>query len=443
MLTHLMQSIGHFVWRADHRQRPATWLIALLTFVVPTLLAQVAALAQPPAPVVVATVQKRQLAGGQPLVGSIVPLKRSEVGSAVDGRVVDFPINEGDRVTKGQALCRLLTDTITLQITSAAAELAFREAELLELKNGSRPEEIKQAKARLEAARAQNEYATSKYKRATQLADAGQLPREQLEESFSASIASTQQFIEATEALELAEQGPRAERIAQAAARVEIQAANVQQLKDQLKKHTMIAPFDGYVVAERTEVGEWVERGQVVAEIVAVDEVDVLIGVPEQSIDQLRLGGEVRVEVPALNKELFVGAIAAINPQAEVKSRTFPVKVRVANRFREDGPVLKAGMLARATLPTGDRQETLLVPKDAVVLGGQTPIVYLAMPNPSGDGLTATLKPVTMGVAEGGWVAVSGDLKPGERVVVQGNERLRPGQAISILKSLSADEENQ
>ena len=104
------------------------------------------------------------------------------------------------------------------------------------------------------------------------------------------------------------------------------------------------------------------------------------------------------------------------------------MKVRVQNRIENDQPLLKAGMFARVTLSVGKPTPCVLVPKDAVVLGGPTPLVFVA----AGGGGKTMVKavPVTLGPAQGAWIAAIGDLKEGDQVIVEGNERVRPGQEV-------------
>jgi len=405
------------------------------------------------APVAVAPVARRTVATAQTFVGTVMPLKKSLVGSAVDGRVARYPVNEGDRVGQGQPLAELLTETIKLQIKAAEGELTLRREELRELENGSRPEEVLQASARMALSLARAEYAAARMKRTAALVERGQSGTlDQLEEDRASAVAAQQQYEADRLAHELVKQGPRAEKIGQQRAKVSEQEAIVDQLRDQLKKHTMISPFDGYVVAEKTEIGEWVTRGQVVAEVVYLDEVDVEAHVLDTQIEHVRLGTQVRVEIPALKSSVFIGKVSVITPQADVRSRTFPVKVRVTNEIRKDGPLLKVGMLARATLPTGETHESLLVPKDAIVLGGQSPTVWVVVPpepadlkgldekSPKPSGKVRPV-PVVMGVAVGNWIAVTGGLSVDQQVVVVGNERLMPGQLVSVVEVKSPPEE--
>jgi multidrug efflux pump subunit AcrA (membrane-fusion protein) len=430
-------------------------VFALLHAAAPTAMAQ----APGPARIITAPVVAKTMGRGSTFVGTIVPVRRSAVGSAVDGRVVEFPTDTGDRVSAGQAICMLLTETIRLQIEAAEAELRLRDAELEELRNGSRPQEIAQARARLESADARRRYTESRYRRAKALHEQGRtLTVEQYEETLSAHEVAEQTYLEAQHELELLEKGPRIEQIAQAVARQDAQRAQVQQLRDQLRKHSMIAPFDGYVVREGTERGEWVTRGQVVAEIVALDEVDIETFVVEDQVTHVKLGGQVRVEVPALGQaEAMLGHVVQIPAEGDSRSRTYPVKVRLTNTITEDGPLLKGGMLARVTLPTGPVQETLLVPKDSLVISpGATRVFVVGPPqapaaagggakNPatsaaagsSPPALVARAIPVVVSDAAASWIAITGDLKAGDQVVVVGNERLRPvgEQPVEIIQT--------
>jgi HlyD family secretion protein len=394
----------------------------------------------PPALVVAAPVVEREVAAGQTFVGTVMPLTTATVGSAVDGRVIEFPLNEGDRVERGQALAQLLTETIQLEVEAAEAELELRQQELAELENGTRPEEIAQAKARMDGAEAQARYLAARRARAESLYQNNRtVTEEERDEAVSAAIAAEQSYLEAKQAYQLAVEGPRKERIAQARAQVAMAQAAVSRLQDQFEKHTIISRFAGYITAEHTEVGQWVKQGDPVVEVAALDEVEIVAQVVEQYVPFMREGMMVRIEVPALPDKSFSGVISAIVPQADVQARTFPVKIRVKNELSEHGPLLKSGMYARAMLPTGTKRMATLVPKDALVLGGQQPLVYAVDAlSPNGQDAKARAVPVRLGVAEGDSIQVIGAVEPGQLVVVQGNERLMPGRDLKIQRVLAA-----
>ncbi|WP_197527191.1 efflux RND transporter periplasmic adaptor subunit [Pirellulimonas nuda] len=397
-----------------------------------------AAYAQPgmgPAPVVAAKVAERTVTAAQTFVGTVMPSKLATIGSAVSGRVIEFPVEEGDRVESGEKLAQLLTETISLELASAEAELELRRQQLAELENGTRKEEIEQMRARMAAAKARGEFRRASLDRIESVyRTRGAVTEDDLQEARAAEVEARETYLDMKAQHELAVAGPRVEAIAQARAQVAFQQAVAEKLSDQIKKHTIISRFPGYVVKEHTEAGQWVNQGDPVAEVAAMDEVDVVVQVVEQSVPFIKVGGDVRVEIPALPDRVFVGKVQSVVPQADARSRTFPVKVRVQNEIGPSGPLIQAGMYARAALPVGRQQLALMVPKDAIVLGGPRPMVMIvAGATKQGDEGKIQPAPVELGVAQGEWIQVIGPVEPGALVVVQGNERLRPDAAVRLL----------
>ncbi len=394
---------------------------------------------QPAVPVVVATVIEQEITADQTFVGTVKPMRKSIVGSAVEGRVIEFPAKVGTWVTKDQTLAQLLTNTLEIELAGAKAELALRQQELEELKNGSRPEEIAQAKASMLGAEAQSKYAQAKYQRWLTLFQQGRsVAQEELDEANAAAVAADQNYLAATAVYELAVQGPRKEKIAQAEARLLVQQETVNHIDDRLKKFTIRAPFDGYVIAEHTEVGEWITNAAKVAEVIELDPVEIEVFVPENYIGNARHGMPTRVTLGALPGMSFAGQIAQIVPQADLRSRTFPVRVRVSNPRQDDEHLLKAGMLARVSLPVGGTAKGLLVPKDALILGGPQASVFVVTTDPQTKQTIVRLVPVEAGLAYGSLIHLKGALMAGNQVVVEGNERLRPGQPVQVVKVFSS-----
>lgn len=165
--------------------------------------------------------------------------------------------------------------------------------------------------------------------------------------------------------------------VGQARAQIRQQQALVDNLVDLVGKHTIASYFDGYITHKKTEVGQWISRGEVVVEVAAFDTVEIIAQVPEKDVAQLKVGSEAQVDAPSLPGHTFSGRVALIVPQADIRSRTFPVRVQVGNRTTENGPMLKSGMHARATLLTGKPVKSLLVPKDALVFDGDATKVFV------------------------------------------------------------------
>lgn len=403
--------------------------VALLFYVALPALAQM-----PPANVKVTQVIEQEVTAGQAFVGTVMPLRHSIVGSAVDGRVIEFMVNEGDAVKKDQALAKLRTGTLEIELAGAKAQVQLRQAELEELQHGSRPEEIEQMRARMASAAARHSYAQHNLERTEQLYNERRaISLEELQDATSLAEQASQALLEATAAHALAVAGPRVEQIAQAQAQLAVAAEQAHLIEDRLDKHTIRAPFDGYVVSEQIEVGQWVQEAGPIVEVVEIHHVDVEAMVLEQYVENLRVGVDARVELTALPSHAFTGEVAIIIPQADLRSRSFPVKIRVENRIVDGEPLLKPGMFARATLPVGKPEMALLVPKDAIVLGGPTPVVWLVdRASESSQVSKARSVPVQLGVATEGTIQVIGAIKAGDTVIVEGNERLRPNQEVRV-----------
>ncbi len=396
-----------------------------------TLLAQVGPAIVSVSPVVV----RQNVEAGQSFVGHVHPIRRSVIGSAVDGRVVEFKVNAGDYVTAKQPLAQLLTKQLEIQIAGAEADLKLKTSELQELQNGARPEEKREANAKMAAAQAAYDYVQLKLQRTKALFERNAVSEDELQDDVSKALAAAQMYEAAKAAHDLVIAGPRAEKIAQAQARELIAQEEVNRLKDLLVKHTITTPFEGYVVAEHTEVGQWIKSGELVAEVEELTEVEVEAQVLENYLDFVKLGSNARIEIPALPGELFVGQVSAVVPRGDPRSRNFPVMVRLKNKFDSSNhPLVKSGMFARVWFPVERRESVLLIPQDAVVMGGPVPIVYAAVRDAPGAATAkAKLIPVTLGSAFDDYFEASGPLEPGMELVIEGNERLRPEQPVRIV----------
>ena len=193
--------------------------------------------------------------------------------------------------------------------------------------------------------------------------------------------------------------------------------AEVERFEIELEKKIIRAPFDGIVIKRNVDRGEWISEGETVAVIGKDDTIDIVTEVPERFIQYIKNGMQVSVTASGSN---FVGTVIAIVPRGDVATRTFPVKIRTPNKH-----ALIEGMSARVTLPTGKITQTLIVPRDAVISKFGQNVVYAVVDSKSHmipvqivgyDGLSAGVE--------------SQELAEGMFVVVEGNERLKNGQAV-------------
>jgi multidrug efflux system membrane fusion protein len=333
------------------------------------LLTIVSAQQMPPSPVSYTDAKEYPLRRSVQLPGTVEALKVSTVASEVAGMVVEFSAREGAAVTKGQPLARLRRENHQLSLTSAEAQLKEDEAR------------HKMAERNLERTR----------------------------ELFGSKDVSQKQLDDAQFELN-AWQG-----------RVDKQRAEIAKIKDELERHTIVAPFSGVVVRKFTELGQWLAEGGPVVELMSLDEMDVVAEVPERYFNSLKVRARTQVVFEALSGLRVEGRVSAIIPRADPQARTFRAKIRIPN----PGGRIGAGMLAQISLPEGDPYRAVVVPKDAVVTRGPQKLIYLV----NGDNKIAEV-PVQLGSGVGAWIEVQGGVQAGQKVVTRGNERLMNGQPV-------------
>ncbi len=311
------------------------------------------------------------------LPGSVESRTSAVVASEVSGVVAQLGAREGTFVQRGATLVRLRSEVVLRDRDAAEAQLA-------------------EAQARLELAE-------RALQRSMELRDSG--------------VISAQTFDDAE-----TEVGAWQGRADQA-------KALIARLTTQIDNSVVRAPFAGVVVREHCELGEWVDAGGPVVEMVDPRRLEVVVNVPEQSFSGARIGSSASVLIESLPGLDVEGKITAIIPRADPQSRTFPVKIEIDN---PDGKI-GAGMSATVIFPSGEPREATVVPKDAVVSQGPQRVVYRVEDGPPDEeGKTspvAALVPVTMGAGVGEWVEVSG-VEPGDSVITRGNERLMPGGPV-------------
>jgi multidrug resistance efflux pump len=137
------------------------------------------------APVAVAPVVRRNVQMEQAFVGSVMPARESEIGSAVDGRVVEYPIQQGEYVQKDQKLAQLLTGLLEIEKRLAEAERDLRQQELLEMQNGMRREEVERARAQLASRKALSDYAKNRLIRLQKLTQQGTITEDEIQDAVA------------------------------------------------------------------------------------------------------------------------------------------------------------------------------------------------------------------------------------------------------------------
>jgi membrane fusion protein (multidrug efflux system) len=204
-------------------------------------------------------------------------------------------------------------------------------------------------------------------------------------------------------------------------ARLGAKAAEVQyRMADKTYRDATIrAPFSGTIAMRMTEVGQMLERGMPVVQLVDIATLKLTVAVSESELAYLSIGAPATIIVEAVG-DTVSGEVSAIGSRATPGTRAFPVEMKLSGNDR-----LRSGMFARAVITADTISNGLLLPRAATLPDLGRIIVYLA------KGASAQKQNVRILAELGDRVAVDG-LAPGDTVIVTGNQLLAQGSPINL-----------
>ena len=193
----------------------------------------------------------------------------------------------------------------------------------------------------------------------------------------------------------------------------------------------LLSPISGRVARRAIERGGTVAAGQVAFTLVDLDVVQVRIGVPEADVDAVRAGQPASVRLPAFREASFAGRVTSVGVAADPTTRSYAVEISVPNRAHR----LRGGMVAEATVQTGQRVRALTVPAPAIVRAadGGT-VVYVLDPGTS----RVHRRRVTVGAMHEDAIEIDTGLAAGDVVVVAGQLRVRDGSLVATENAATA-----
>ncbi len=293
-----------------------------------------------------------------------VEATEADLAFQVPGRVATVAVEEGDAVTPGQELATLDRSDLEAARAGARARLAAASARLQELERGARPEELAQARAALRAARQKADEAQREAARAGRLFEGGAISRKERDQAATAAEVAGSAADQAQQALELVQQGPRAETVAAQRAQVDQAKANLERAEVALSNGAVEAPFAGHVAVRHREPGEVVAAGAPVLTLRNDADRWVRIYVPEDRIGRVALGEPAVITSDTYPDRTYRGRVIFIGSEAEFTPRNvqtseqrtrlvYPVKVQVVEDPSYD---LKPGIPADVTLQAPQQQ---------------------------------------------------------------------------------------
>jgi RND family efflux transporter MFP subunit len=193
------------------------------------------------------------------------------------------------------------------------------------------------------------------------------------------------------------------------------------QFIDQMTKLRIIAPFDGHVMQQFAQPGQFLNSGDNVLEFMQASNLEVVVNVPFKYKAQI-INGAIW-QIKSNDNRMIDATINRFIPAATGNSRTIEVHLTITDEN------LWSGESVNVLVPTEAKKQVVAVPRDALVIRKNGSFVYTVVENKSHK------VDVITGVAQGEMIAVKGLLSPGDVVIVRGNERLRPQQDVKIIEN--------
>jgi membrane fusion protein, multidrug efflux system len=213
--------------------------------------------------------------------------------------------------------------------------------------------------------------------------------------------------------------------------------AVVDQMRSNITKKTLIAPFDGQLGIRQVNVGQMINAGQQVVPLTSLDPVFADFALPQQYLGQLTQGLEVHVTTDAIPGRVFNGKLTAINSMVDSSTRNITLQATLDNSDH----ALRPGMFAKAEVMLPEKHKTLVVPGSAISyapFGDSVFVIEKKKDEKTGkESQVIRQQFVRVGEARGDLVAITQGLKAGETIVSTGVFKLRNGMTVTINNDLA------
>jgi HlyD family secretion protein len=367
--------------------------------------------------------------------GYIVAAHKIEVAAKVVGKVRWIGVDKGDHVHEGEVMVRLEDDEYQAQLQQAKGQLATLQAKLDEALHGSRPEEIAQALANVESARADLSNAKVTLDRNRGLVREKVAPQQALDDAQARYDSALAKLDALQKAYELVKLGPRREEIDSLRGQVEQAKGMVAYAETNLANTIIRAPVTGTILERAVEKGEFVttsfvgDRGAkgYVVSLADLNYLEVELDISQNDFAKLHSGQHGTVTTDAFPDRKYDGFIKEISPEANRQKATVQIKVKIAKPDDYLRPEMNASVafLAErkaATLSTAAEKPVVIVPASAVKDG----TVFVVL-----DG-RAVRRTVKTGATSASGVRVEQGLIGGEDLILNPPAGLKDGDKVKI-----------
>jgi HlyD family secretion protein len=364
--------------------------------------------------------------------GYIVAAHKIEVAAKVVGKVKWIGVEKGDRVHEGDVVVRLEDDEYQAQLQQAKGQLTMIQARLDEMLNGSRPEEVAQALANVDSARADLVNARVTLERNRNLVAENVAPKQSLDDAQARYDAAVQKVNALQKTYELVKIGPRKEQIDSLRGQLEQAKGVVAYAETNLANTIIRAPVTGTILERAVEKGEFVttsfvgDRGAkgYVVSLADLNDLEVELDISQNDFAKLHQAQHGVVTTDAFPDRKYDGYIKEISPEANRQKATVQVKVKIVKPDEYLRPEMNASVAFVSDEKPAALQTTsakvLLVPASAVKEGA----VFVVL-----DG-KALRRVVKTGAVSPQGIRIEQGLIGGEDIIVNPPAGLKDGDKV-------------
>ena len=378
-------------------------------------------------PVEVTRVSSQPLTYSVKVTGDILPLLQVEIFPKVSGYLERINVHIGDRVKQGQEIAQIDRTDFLNKVREIEAKVAQARAQTTELETGARMEElrqaeeaVKQAQSRFQNARLQHERVEALYKREV----ISKKERDVADMEYTVAAA---QLASSQQQLKLVQEGARHEVKEASQAKLREMEAILEQERNRLKDTKIMAPFQGEISRKYVDAGAFVSPSSPSTPLVSLvhtETLRIVANILEKNVPLLKAGIKAKIQVESYPGRTFEGRVERINSALDLSTRTLQAEIYIPNPDR----TLKPGMFARLEIILLEKAQTVVIPREAVLEGGNAMTVFVV------EGKQAVRKQVTLGYEQDRMVEVVKGLNVGDQLVIKGQQLIKDGSSIRVIE---------
>jgi RND family efflux transporter MFP subunit len=369
--------------------------------------------------------------------GKVRAARQVDLAFQVDGPLIELPVDEGQRVKRGDLIARIDPRDFEVTLERAEGRLSNAEAQLKAMRQ-ARPEDIRRMEANLAKADAAVKLAQAEYDRIVRIkqADPGAVSQGMLDRATERKERAEAELRAAKEELGIGKVGARPEDIQAQEAQIKSLAAARDYAKLKLSYTYLRAPFNGVISRRYVDNFQEIRAKETIVSLDDVSSVEILVDVPELIVATFTEGGETRAvaEFAAAPGKQYPLTTKERASRADPKTQTYQVVFRMP---QPDDLNVLPGMTATVAGSARMQEETkeiFIVPAIAVVAdAAANPNVWVV----DKESLKVHRRPVRTGELTGtDSIKISDGLKSGETIAISGISRLREGMQVSDLSKM-------